>query len=289
VGNAHRFAHCYSLQPSRYAYQRDVRGLAAAHQYRHLVDAATNQWTASEYDYWDVPTGSFINDYRIYNLTWHNWAKRLLSSYQEQYRNASTGAWYHDTRTSTAYQANDSYTSVRQLADVPGVWVNEARYTVTYDAAGNNLLQQVEEWAANAWRISISQRSLLSYTPAGEMRRAVRQAYSTSSSTFDNVQVETYGSFITLATHRAPDLEAAALYPNPTTGGVTLSLTGQPDQTPVRVDVLNALGQTVNTLTVHPQQGSIRQALSLESLPAGLYVVRLSSAEGTVTRRLVKQ
>jgi|GEM_PF-5420990 len=259
-------------------------------RYRHLVNAATNQWTASEYDYWDVPTSTYINDYHMYNITWYNWPKRQASYYEEQHRNGSTGAWYHDARTTVAYQANGSYTGILQVADVPGVWVNDTRYTTTYDQYGNTLQLQIEGWANNDWYINIGQRSLLSYTPDGLVRRAVRQAHNRANGSFDNVQLETYGNFITLASRQATALAAAAaLYPNPTTNSATLTLKGVRDQGPVQVDILNALGQPVQVLTVRPQQGTISQELSLAALPTGLYLVRLKLAEGTVTKRLVRQ
>ncbi|MDO7877299.1 FG-GAP-like repeat-containing protein [Hymenobacter sp. ASUV-10] len=85
-------------------------------------------------------------------------------------------------------------------------------------------------------------------------------------------------------------LEAAtALYPNPTTGRATVELSGLCEQGPVRIDVVNTLGQVLLQRSAQPRQGIIAQALDLRELPAGVYSVRLHAQEGTVVKRLVKE
>ena len=73
-----------------------------------------------------------------------------------------------------------------------------------------------------------------------------------------------------------------ALYPNPATSQLTLRVAGARG---AQVEILNALGQTVARSTVANDQ----TALSVAALPAGLYGVRLTTQEGTATRRFVKQ
>jgi len=85
-------------------------------------------------------------------------------------------------------------------------------------------------------------------------------------------------------------LEAtASLYPNPTAGTATLELSGLREQGPVQIDVLNALGQPVLTLSARPRQGVLRQPLDVRSLPVGVYSVRVRTADGTVVKRLVRE
>lgn len=73
-----------------------------------------------------------------------------------------------------------------------------------------------------------------------------------------------------------------ALYPNPATNQLTLRVAGARG---AQVEILNALGQTVARSTVTNDQ----TALSVAALPTGLYGVRLTTQEGTATRRFVKQ
>ena len=85
-------------------------------------------------------------------------------------------------------------------------------------------------------------------------------------------------------------LEArTALYPNPATAQTTLELSGLREQGPVQVELVNVLGQTVQTLPVRPHQGLISQVLDLRELPVGVYTVRVHTPEGTVVKRLVRE
>lgn len=75
---------------------------------------------------------------------------------------------------------------------------------------------------------------------------------------------------------------AVALYPNPTTGRLLVELPAGP----ATVRVLSALGQLLQERTA-PTGHSIQ--LDLSAYPAGVYVVQISTAGGTTTRRVVRQ
>jgi hypothetical protein len=75
------------------------------------------------------------------------------------------------------------------------------------------------------------------------------------------------------------------LYPNPTSNGVvTLELNG-PRASASQFTVLNALGQVVRTGKA-PAGAS---ALNLSQLSAGVYTVRVQTAEGVLTQRVVRE
>ncbi|WP_400190531.1 T9SS type A sorting domain-containing protein [Hymenobacter sp. B81] len=82
---------------------------------------------------------------------------------------------------------------------------------------------------------------------------------------------------------------SVSLYPNPTAGAVTLTVAGLRAPGAVPAEVLNFIGQQVRTLSLPVRQGLISQELNLRELPAGVYTLRLHTAEGTLVRRLVKQ
>ena len=76
--------------------------------------------------------------------------------------------------------------------------------------------------------------------------------------------------------------QAVQLYPNPTTGTLTMTFSGE--ITIQQVDVYNLPGQQVHTQTGQFGQGS---TLDLSGLPTGTYLVRLQAANGTfLTRRV---
>ncbi|GAA3951584.1 hypothetical protein GCM10022406_36790 [Hymenobacter algoricola] len=248
---------------------------------------ANNQWTGLTGEEWD--NGAYVNDYRIRSINWYNWAKLLPAYYEQQEWNKATSTWADDYRTTFTYQANGSYVSIGQKLVAPDVWLNEERYTQTYDAFGNETLYQGERWANNAWFIDYAYRTLLSYAATSQIRRRVGQEYDVPTSRYVNDYLATYSNFITLATRRATELEAAAaLYPNPTLSAATLSVAGLREQGAVRTEVLNTLGQVVQTLDLQPRRGTIRHELNLSTLPAGFYTVRLHAAEGTIAKRVLK-
>ncbi|HEX8429469.1 T9SS type A sorting domain-containing protein [Hymenobacter sp.] len=247
---------------------------------------ANNQWTEAVYQEWN--NGAYVNDERTRNITWYDWGKLLPSYYEDQ--EWSGGAWVDDQRSTITYQPNGSYVEVQQQPTAPNMWVNDDRITTTYDNFGNLILDQTESWNNNAWTITSADRTVLSYTATNEVRRAVEQEYNTSLGRYVNSYLTTYGSFVTLATRRATGLEAAAtLHPNPTAGTATISLSGLREQGTLPAEVLNVVGQVVQTMALRPQQGSIKQEINLTTLPAGVYTVRVHTSDGAVTKRVVKQ
>jgi hypothetical protein len=75
------------------------------------------------------------------------------------------------------------------------------------------------------------------------------------------------------------------LYPNPVTGRVSLRLPGAATHT-ATIEVLDALGRAVRQLSA-PVGEATAATLELAGLPAGLYAVRLRTAEGLYLGRLV--
>ncbi|MFY9308701.1 MAG: S8/S53 family peptidase [Bacteroidia bacterium] len=71
------------------------------------------------------------------------------------------------------------------------------------------------------------------------------------------------------------------LYPNPNNGHFTLDYTSDKQET-VNIDVMNVAGSKVAGQSWNVNTGNNRQQLNLAGLPKGLYIVRVSSAEGYV-------
>ncbi|MCC2548237.1 T9SS type A sorting domain-containing protein [Hymenobacter sp. BT175] len=80
---------------------------------------------------------------------------------------------------------------------------------------------------------------------------------------------------------------AFQLYPNPTRDGkLMMELTGVLQ--PVQLTVLNALGQVVYHAML-PAASAAHHSIDLRTLPVGVYLLRASSADGTATRRFVRE
>ena len=94
-------------------------------------------------------------------------------------------------------------------------------------------------------------------------------------------------SVTVLATKSALANASLRLYPNPTPGQLTLELTGY--QKAATLTVLNALGQVVHSRTLSATTVAAPVALDLSALAGGVYTLRLSTPDGTLTQRLVRK
>lgn len=80
---------------------------------------------------------------------------------------------------------------------------------------------------------------------------------------------------------------AIDLHPNPTRGPLTLRVTGTTAKTAV-VEVFDVLGRRVLQRDLGTQLAESEHRLDLAEVPAGLYIVRVSSGTESITKRLVK-
>jgi hypothetical protein len=92
-----------------------------------------------------------------------------------------------------------------------------------------------------------------------------------------------------LATQKQLSEEVVAIYPNPASSQLTVR-TLISSRTPVQVSLLTVLGETVQTTEVPAaamQQNGVQ--LHTSALKAGLYLVKLSTSNGVVTKKVLVQ
>jgi hypothetical protein len=97
-------------------------------------------------------------------------------------------------------------------------------------------------------------------------------------------------SVATVVTTTRAGIAGASLlvYPNPTpTGQVTLELSGFRSAT--QLAILDALGRVVRAETLPATTGVVTHALDLSGMAPGVYLLRLTNADGVETRRLVRE
>lgn len=79
-----------------------------------------------------------------------------------------------------------------------------------------------------------------------------------------------------------PGLPEVTVYPNPTESSLIVSF-GQLPSSPIELTLLNTTGQTV----LKTQVNSVKQFVSLPSLPAGVYMLRIQNEAGSQTKKIV--
>lgn len=83
------------------------------------------------------------------------------------------------------------------------------------------------------------------------------------------------------------ELSAFRLYPNPARNYVIVASAFK-NNTAATVSLINMLGQTLSQVTL-PANNQIHYQLPLKNVPKGLYLIRVATATGTQTQRLVVQ
>ena len=77
------------------------------------------------------------------------------------------------------------------------------------------------------------------------------------------------------------------MYPNPSNGILTVDIDGNSGN--VTIEVLDVSGKILLTQGIGAVTTSIRKTINLETLAAGVYFVRFSTHDSSITRKLVKQ
>ena len=82
-------------------------------------------------------------------------------------------------------------------------------------------------------------------------------------------------------------VQQVALYPNPAHGTVLVDLPAVLRQQALTLTMVNALGQTVQTMLLPATGAAEARSLPLTDLAAGIYSVSIATNQGTITKRLV--
>lgn len=88
--------------------------------------------------------------------------------------------------------------------------------------------------------------------------------------------------------HQATSTLNGIVYPNPGTGAYNIGFTSEKTQL-MQLGVFDLTGREVKTQQWMSQQGSNVLPLDLSELPAGAYFIRVNSAEGVMTVKVVKE
>ena len=76
------------------------------------------------------------------------------------------------------------------------------------------------------------------------------------------------------------------MYPNPASESVNIAFSSEESADAV-LSVMNLMGQTVYSMDVNVNEGNNMVTLSVNQLPAGVYMVNLKSNKGTTTQKLI--
>ncbi|NUO00669.1 MAG: T9SS type A sorting domain-containing protein, partial [Saprospiraceae bacterium] len=158
-------------------------------------------------------------------------------------------------------------------------------------------LPQIAEWlriqrSGNIFTFSVSPNGI-NWSPAGTVTLALNNCLlvglfaesinvnTTTTAVFGNVTISggvaplagDTSNGVDEATHQQPEF---SVYPNPTTGVVTVDLSGYAFRETVRLQVFNTNGQPIHNLELNNLE-TATQRLDLSTLPNGVYLIRIQS------------
>lgn len=84
-----------------------------------------------------------------------------------------------------------------------------------------------------------------------------------------------------------PSLADAVIYPNPTTQSVFIDLTSQSAQSEIVFELIDLKGAHLRTATQAASVGEHRYQFDLPNVPAGTYLIKVSSENKAVTKRIL--
>ncbi|HSI91010.1 MAG TPA: T9SS type A sorting domain-containing protein, partial [Adhaeribacter sp.] len=89
-----------------------------------------------------------------------------------------------------------------------------------------------------------------------------------------------------MGTSKTPEATLAVNdFPNPTTGNIQVGFTGESSK-PLTATISDITGKALLTRTFSNTEA---RSMNLETLPKGVYLLRLESEHGTAVKRIVKQ
>ncbi|MEM1000387.1 MAG: T9SS type A sorting domain-containing protein [Bacteroidota bacterium] len=83
-----------------------------------------------------------------------------------------------------------------------------------------------------------------------------------------------------------PFLKEFSVYPNPTTGMLTLTLETIDENRPLEMKVYSLIGQEMYTQTITPFSGLQKMQLDLTKFPKGIYMVEISNGDKSRIKRV---
>ena len=83
-----------------------------------------------------------------------------------------------------------------------------------------------------------------------------------------------------------PIVKEFVVYPNPTSGSLTVQIESLDNPTPYTLRVFSIIGQEMMKQEVNPFNGTKKIELDLHKLPKGIYMIEISNGKDAMTKRI---
>lgn len=235
-------------------------------------DNITSAWTNAYHDTTIYSIGSYVTTVSYWDNVTSTW------EYSDKYSYTLSGT---DMTLIYLYQSWDN---------VASAWENQYRYTYTYDAQDNQLTEFDETWddIISSW-VNDS-RSTYQYNNGNYILYELYEYWNDITSSWVNSSRYYYryeaDPFVSVE-----DLSATYqlnLYPNPATDHATLYFNTDTKQD-VQISVITLDGKHVFTQLLNQVAGATQHSICTEGWNKGLYLVRIQTNDGLMTKKLIVQ
>jgi hypothetical protein len=214
---------------------------------------------------WDG--SNWQNAYRVYNLTWNDFEAGELTTYTYAEWN---GGGYDDVyQGSIVYDGNGGYVETDQYYD-GSAWVNDVRYTLSYDTHQNLTMEKAEVWQST-WLTVYKDNYNHTYS-GDDLVQTITQLWDIDSEDSQNYSREDFSDFQHFTgVEELNSINSLALYPNPSQSNATLSYNLAHAEN-VSVNVYDQIGREVMTVANEfVNAGSHQVVLNTSQLATGNY------------------
>ncbi|MFC5269260.1 T9SS type A sorting domain-containing protein [Adhaeribacter terreus] len=233
----------------------------------------------------DFDNGVWVDTYRGLNLTWHVLHEIPSAYILEAFDN---GVWVKDEKYSSVYDANGGHVGIYE--DWTGTaWINSSRETETYDNNKNFTGWLEESWNAttSTWVYNGEERQVLTYSGIDVTERIYQDSWGTGTSTLVNRYKEVYSNFQLFNVSGVKNLlaeTAVNVFPNPATNVVMVSI--PENKGAFTATIADVTGKIWLSQTF---RAGAENALNMEALPKGMYLLQLQTEAGSTVKRIIKQ
>jgi YD repeat-containing protein len=197
-----------------------------------LTYSLNNQPVEAIYQTWSG--SAYVNAERYTNLTWKNWCgfycneSAISSMTMQAWGSIIPNQWNTEARMSTTYDAFGG--SVELYQDyLLAVWVNNSRYTLSFDSHLNSTGNKSESWnvSSSSWDIDGEEKIIHTYDASFNITQSIWQYWDNNTNALQNNERRDYFNFQVFTS--LPEQERLSndfLYPNPCKSTGELSFKG---------------------------------------------------------------
>lgn len=221
---------------------------------------------------------NWVPDIKVINIVWYNFAKEQPLSYIIQKHNGST--YINDQRYTATYNTNGAILS-ELFEEWNTIWRNKYRNIISYDSQGNLTNYLNQEWIANAWVTLFGDKLTYTYNTSNEITTVIKEYWDNGN--WVKFQKELFNYTLTSLDEALAINSEFKIYPIPFSTHFNIeNVNGIYGD----ITIFNIIGKKVFSKFIEPTV--TKTIIDMTEFPSGLYLIYIESADKTTTKKIIK-